>query len=100
MDTPYRSHTPEGAATGLPRGFHGTAKVLRSTAGRLPRTSKARDVVDGAANMFDRAATYVRDRTAADMVEDVRSHAKDNPVAFLVAALAAGVVAGWMLRRR
>jgi hypothetical protein len=81
------------------RGVQSTADALRSTANALPGAPKVKEFADGAVNMLDGTARYLRDRQPKDMLGDLQTQAKANPVAFLIGALAVGFLAGRMLRR-
>ena len=89
-------NTPDAVVS----GFQNTARALRSTAERFPQSSTVRGVVSGAADGFDSTARYFRERQTNEMLDDVRSRAKDNPEACLLFALAVGFFAGRILGRR
>jgi hypothetical protein len=82
---------------GAARGVQHTADAIRPAADRLP--DRPREVAGNAADMLDGTARYLREKRPQDMLSDLKEQTKANPVAFLLAAVAVGFLAGRMLRR-
>jgi hypothetical protein len=81
------------------RGIQGATDALRSTADKFAGTPRVREFADGAARALDGTAKYLRDRSGKDMLTDLQTQARANPVPFLLGALAVGFLAGRMIRR-
>ena len=77
--------------------YEPVAGVLDSTADEL--SSHASALADGAAKVIEETTQYLRDKRPADLLADLGTRTKANPVAFLLGALALGFVAGRMIRR-
>lgn len=78
--------------------LHGLADELHSMARSGEQSGVAADVVGHAADRTREIASWLEDRQPEDLVEELRRFARRRPGAFLVGALAAGVVAGRLTR--
>jgi hypothetical protein len=71
---------------------------LRSMAGSGEQNGVATDLVSQAADRTHGVAAWLCDRQPEDLLDELRRFARRRPGAFLVGALAAGVVAGRLTR--
>jgi ElaB/YqjD/DUF883 family membrane-anchored ribosome-binding protein len=88
--------------------INGEATARAATAAALDKAARGMhsgaDTVSrvghGAADTIDAGAKYVRSHGARDMMADVEDFVKDHPAMCLIAAAAAGFLAGRALRKR
>lgn len=73
------------------------AKVFSKTIDDLPYL---RDYTDAAASGIDKLAAYVERTDVPDMVDDIASFARRQPVATLALGVVAGLIATQVLRNR
>ena len=75
------------------------AAALHDRAGSLPGGRTVADLAHPTAGRMLTTAGYVREHDVQNMLADCREFVRKHPGAFLLSALAAGVVAGRALRR-
>lgn len=66
--------------------------------GKGPDTGKVADMTDYAAQVTDKAASYLRDTSVDQMIGEVESFGRREPMLFLVGAAALGFVAARFLK--
>ncbi len=79
-------------------GIRGISGQLTSMADGSPQQGMAMDLVNQASQRIDGIASWVENREPADMLEDVRTFARQRPGVFLAAAAGAGLLAGRMTK--
>lgn len=92
-----RYQVREQARTGQHRVAEGVSAIadeLREMATNTTRSGVATDVVRQAADRLNDIAAWLSKREPGDLVNELRSWARQHPGTFLVGAAAAGVIAG------
>jgi hypothetical protein len=84
----------DGAASSL-GSFAG---ALRKAAKESPDGGQASRVAEWAADGLERVSSTLRNKDMDGMLRDVRSFAREQPIAFFAAAMAAGFVASRFLK--
>ncbi len=82
----------------LVNNLRSLADELGSMAQKSEQSGPATDVVGQVSDRAHSAASWLDDREPGQLVDELRSLARRKPAAFLVGALAAGVVAGRLTR--
>ena len=84
--------------TKLAGGLHSVGDQLKAMAENSDQPGMATDLAHQAAGKVHQVAAWLEDREPADVLAELRSFGRRRPGSFLIAALAAGVVAGRMAR--
>ncbi len=79
-------------------GLRSVAEQLKSMADGSQQSGVATDLASQASEKVHQVAGWLENREPADILDEVRSFARQRPGVFLLAALGAGIVAGRLAR--
>jgi ElaB/YqjD/DUF883 family membrane-anchored ribosome-binding protein len=91
-------HHAENAKSDMVKTLYDAAKTLRKQARDTGAPHEVVGHVDNVAEGFEKAASYLKHNSYADIGEDAVHKAKNNPVQTMAIFLVIGVIIGLLLR--